>query len=121
MSRPPKLKVRGAVCCSAFQLPDLGFKNRCGGVPQRTWKTKTMEVAMTECTALAGKVIQRCSLSPDGPYGPEVLIEFTDGTVFNTCLKTSANLEAKLLRKSDDEAELVKDFSPTLQTPMSIA
>ena len=31
MSRPPKLKVRGAVCCSAFQLPDRGFKGSLRG------------------------------------------------------------------------------------------
>ena len=76
---------------------------------------------MTECPELAGKVIQRCLLYPDGPYGPEVLIEFTDGTIFNTCLKTSATLEAKLLRKSDDEAKLVKEFSPTVQASTSLA
>ena len=68
---------------------------------------------MTECPEIQGKIIQRCSLYHDGPYGPEVLIEFTDGTVFNTCLKTSATLEAKLLLKTGDEAELLKDFSPT--------
>ena len=69
---------------------------------------------MTSCDELAGKTVRSCSLYEDGPYGPEVLIEFTDGTVFNTCLKTSATLEAKLLRKSEDEAELLKDFSPAV-------
>ena len=69
---------------------------------------------MTSCDELVGKIIRSCSLYKDGPYGPEVLIEFTDGTVFNTCLKTSATLEAKLLRKSADEAELLKDFSPAI-------
>ena len=69
---------------------------------------------MTQCPELEGKVVHRCSLYHEGPYGPEVLIEFTDGTVFNTCLKTSATLEAKLLRKSGDEAELLQDFSPAV-------
>ena len=69
---------------------------------------------MTSCDELVGKTIRSCSLYEDGPYGPEILIEFTDNTVFNTCLKTSATLEAKLLRKSADEAELLKDFSPAV-------
>ena len=66
---------------------------------------------MTNCDELVGKTVLSCSLYEDGPYGPEVLIEFTDGTIFNTCLKTSATLEAKLLQKAGDEADLLKDFS----------
>ena len=69
---------------------------------------------MTRCDELVGKTIRGCSLYENGPYGPEVLIEFTDDTVFSTCLKISATLEAKLLRKSEDEAELLKDFSPAV-------
>ena len=35
MSRPLKLKVTGAVYCSAFELPDYGFIGHvCGGAPQ---------------------------------------------------------------------------------------
>ena len=70
-----------------------------------------MEIARTECLELEGKVVHRCSLYHDGPYGPEILIEFTDGTLFSTCLKTSTAVEAKLMRKTSDEAELLKDFS----------
>ena len=69
---------------------------------------------MTSCDELAGRTIRSCSLYEDGPYGPEVMIEFTDGTIFNTCLKTSATLEAKLLQKTGDEAELLRDFSSTV-------
>ena len=69
---------------------------------------------MTRCDELVGKTIRNCSLYENGPYGPEVLIEFTDGTIFNTCLKTSTTLEAKLLQKSGDEAQLLKEFSPAL-------
>ena len=46
-----------------------------------------MEIARTECLELEGKVVHRCSLYHDGPYGPEIL------------------------RKTSDEAELLKDFS----------
>ena len=69
---------------------------------------------MTNCDELVGKTVRSCSLYEDGPYGPEVLIEFTDDTIFNTCLKTSTSLEARLLRKSGDEAELLKEFSPAI-------
>ena len=72
-----------------------------------------MEVGVKRCLELEGKVVQSCFLYHDGPYGPEILIEFTDGTVFNSCLKTSSTLEAKLLQKTSDEAELLKDFSAT--------
>ena len=69
---------------------------------------------MTRCDELVGKVIESFSLYEDGPYGPEILVEFTDGTILNACLKTSSSLEAKLLRKVDGEADLVKDFSTGL-------
>ena len=65
---------------------------------------------MTECLEMEGKVVQRCSLYQDGPYGPEILIEFTDGTLFSSCLRTSTVMEAKLMLKTGDEAETLKDF-----------
>ena len=68
---------------------------------------------MTHCDELVGKTIQSCSLYEDGPYGPEIQIEFTDGTAFNSLLKTFATLDAKLLRKTSDEAEIIKDFTAT--------
>jgi hypothetical protein len=66
---------------------------------------------MVRCEALAGKIIQTFSLYEDGPYGPEISIEFTDGTVFNSCLKTASTLEAKLLRNTQGGSEVVEDFS----------
>ena len=69
---------------------------------------------MTRCDELIGKTIQSCALYQDGPYGPEIQIEFTDGTAFNSCLKTSAALEAKLLQKTPNEAEVLKDFTATV-------
>ena len=65
---------------------------------------------MTNCDELVGKTVQSCALYEDGPYGPEILIEFTDGTLFSSCLKTSTAMEAKLMRKTGDEAETLKDF-----------
>lgn len=66
---------------------------------------------MVRCDGLTGKTIQSFSLYEDGPYGPEIHIEFTDGTVFNSCLKTSQTLEAKLLRQSAGQSEVLEDFS----------
>ena len=66
---------------------------------------------MVRCETLAGKVIQTFSLYQDGPYGPEISIEFTDGTVFNSCLRTATTLEAKLLRNTQGGSEVVEDFS----------
>ena len=67
---------------------------------------------MKRCEELIGNTVADFTLH-DGPYGPEVLIEFTDGTIFNACLRTSTKLEAKLLQKTSDEAEVLKDFSAT--------
>lgn len=65
---------------------------------------------MTRCDEVVGKDIEQCSLHDNGPYGPEILIEFTDGTVFNASLRTAMTLEVKLLRKTDDEAEVLMDL-----------
>ena len=50
----------------------------------------------------------------------EILIEFTDGTLFSTCLKTSTAVEAKLMRRTSDEAELLKYFSTSAQLAQAI-
>ena len=66
---------------------------------------------MTRCDELVGKVVESLFLYEDGPYGPEILIGFTDGTLFNSRLRTSSSLEAKLLRKADGDSEILRDFS----------
>ena len=114
MSRPLKLKVTGTAYCRFSNSPTWGYPRLFAGAYRRCLERSEMEATMTSCDELVGKTIRSCSLYEDGPYGPEILIEFTDNTVFNTCLKTSATLEAKLLRKSADEAELLKDFSPAV-------
>jgi len=50
---------------------------------------------MVECRELSGKVVRAVTLYEDGSDGPEICIEFTDGVVFNACLKTSTTLEAR--------------------------
>ena len=65
---------------------------------------------MKRCEELVGKVVADFLLYEDAPYGPEIQIEFADGTIFNSCLKTTSTLEAKLLHKNHDEAEHLKDL-----------
>ena len=65
---------------------------------------------MIRCDELVGKVFESFSVYEDGPYGPEILVEFTDGTLFNSCLRTAKFVEAKLLRKTDSGSTIVKDF-----------
>ena len=66
---------------------------------------------MIRCDDFVGKVVQTFSLYENGPYGPEIQIEFTDGTAFNTCLKSAVTLEARLIRNSGGHSEVLKDFS----------
>ena len=98
MSRPLKLKVTGTAYSRFSNSPTWGYPRLFAGAYRRGLERSEMEATMTRCDELVGKTIRGCSLYENGPYGPEVLIEFTDDTVFSTCLKISASLEAKLLR-----------------------
>jgi hypothetical protein len=64
-----------------------------------------------ECKELAGKVIQTLTLDEEGDYGPEVNIEFTDGSVFNVCLRTNPSIEAKHTRDEGGEPRVLGDYS----------
>lgn len=66
---------------------------------------------MMECKELAGKVIESLTLYEEGDYGPEVNIEFTDGTAFNVCLRTEPVIEAKHICDGDGEPRLLHDYS----------
>ena len=66
---------------------------------------------MIRCDEFVGKVIQTFCLYEDGPYGPEIQIEFTDGTAFNSCVKTATTLEAKFLSSSEGQTKVLRDFS----------
>ena len=50
---------------------------------------------MIECRELAGKVVQRCTVDKDAKDGPEIHIEFTDGSIFCVCLKSNVSIEIK--------------------------
>lgn len=65
---------------------------------------------MVECKEFVGKVISSFTIYEDGSDGPEICIEFTDGTVFSSCLKTTTTLGAKLTRNQGGQPELLKDY-----------
>ena len=66
---------------------------------------------MVVCEELIGKVVKTFTLYEDSGDGPEICIEFTDGTVFSSCLKTSTSLEAKMTRDDGGQPRLLKDYS----------
>jgi len=70
-----------------------------------------LECFMMECKEFAGKVIASLTLYEEGDYGPEVNIEFTDGTAFNICLKTETSIEAKHICNEDGEPRVLGDYS----------
>lgn len=66
---------------------------------------------MVICEEFAGKTIEKFAIYEDGIDGPEISIEFTDGTVFTACLKTATALEAKLTRNDGGHPRVLKDYS----------
>ena len=66
---------------------------------------------MIECKELAGKVIRLCTLFEEASYGPEIQMEFTDGTSFNVCLKSTVLIEAKCMRDDGEQPQVLKDFT----------
>ena len=71
---------------------------------------------MVQCDELVGKVVHAFSLFEDGPDGPEIQVQFTDGTVFHSCLNIRTFLEAKLLRNSASRSEVLHDFIGSSET-----
>ena len=63
---------------------------------------------MVECQEFVGKVVSSFKLYEDTIEGPEICIEFTDGTVFSSCLKTSTALEAKVMRNEGGHPRLLR-------------
>ena len=67
--------------------------------------------AMIECKELAGKTIRLCTLYEDDSYGPEIQMEFTDGTSFCVSLKTNIALEAKCFRDEGGQPQVLRDYT----------
>lgn len=66
---------------------------------------------MVECKEFVGKVVSSFTIYEDNSDGPEICIEFTDGTVFSSCLKITSALEAKLMRNEGGHPRLLNDYS----------
>lgn len=66
---------------------------------------------MVACQEVIGKTISSFTIYEDSIDGPEICIEFSDGTVFSSCLKTSTALEAKVTRNEGGHPRLLKDYS----------
>ena len=66
---------------------------------------------MIECKELAGKVIRLFTIFEDGHYGPDIQIEFTDGTRFSACLKTAISIESIYSQDQGGQPEILRDYS----------
>ena len=69
---------------------------------------------MIECKELAGKVIRVCHLYEQGIDGPELQIEFTDGTSFVAGLQIQVSLGAKYLRSDGGGSNVLKEYTDPL-------
>jgi len=66
---------------------------------------------MIDCKEVAGKVIRSLHIFEDGSDGPEVSIDFEDGSNFNACLGVRMTLEAKLTRDEGGQPRLLQDYT----------
>jgi hypothetical protein len=66
---------------------------------------------MIECKEIAGKVIHLCTIFEDGSYGPDLQIDFTDGTSFTVSLKTDVSIEAKCIRNEGGQPQVLTDYT----------
>lgn len=66
---------------------------------------------MIECKDLAGKVVQAVTLFEDGRDGPEISIDFEDGSTFHACLGMKTTLEAKLTLDEGGQPQMLKDYT----------
>jgi hypothetical protein len=65
---------------------------------------------MVDCKEFAGKTVRSITLFEDGNDGPEVSIDFEDGSNFNVRLGIRTTLEAKWTRDEGGQPELLKDY-----------
>jgi hypothetical protein len=68
-------------------------------------------VTMIHCKEPSNKVVRLVTIYEDGTYGPEVHIEFADGTTFSACLKANVAIEAKYIHDQGGEPCIPRDSS----------
>ena len=66
---------------------------------------------MLECKELVGKIVSTFTIYEESSEGPEICIEFTDGTVFSSYLKITSVLEARVMRNEGGHPHMLKDYS----------
>ena len=66
---------------------------------------------MIECKDLAGKIVRSITLFEEGTDGPEVSIDFEDGSSFNACLGVRMTLEAKWTRDEGGQPQVLMDYT----------
>ena len=58
-----------------------------------------------------GQVIRVCTIFEDGSDGPDLQMDFTDGTSFTVNLRTDITIEAKSIRVDGGPPQLLKDYT----------
>ena len=66
---------------------------------------------MIQCRELSGKTVRHVTIYEDGAHGPEVHIEFADGTTFSACLRTHMTVDAKYIHDQGGEPIVLRDYS----------
>lgn len=66
---------------------------------------------MIECKDFAGKVVRSITLFEEGADGPEISIDFEDGSNFNVCLGVKMTLDAKWTRDDGGQPQVLNDYT----------
>jgi hypothetical protein len=66
---------------------------------------------MIDCKDLAGKVVRSVTIFEEDNDGPEVSIDFEDGSNFNVCLGVKMTLEAKWTLDEGGQPKVLKDYT----------
>lgn len=66
---------------------------------------------MIDCKDLAGKIVRSIKIFEDGNDGPEISVDFEDGSNFNACLGVKMTLEAKWTRDDGGQPKVLKDYT----------
>jgi hypothetical protein len=69
---------------------------------------------MIDCKDLAGKVIRSVTIFDEGDDGPEVSIDFEDGSNFNICFAVKTMLEAKWTLDEGGQPKVLKDYTTSV-------
>ena len=63
-----------------------------------------------ECAEAVGKTVSSLKIYRDCGDGPELQIDFSDGTSFNCCFNTKPSFEATLHRAGVGEPAIIRRF-----------